>query len=78
MTYEEMIAKIGNGVRPISVARSLFGKAKPSWAIDLRDYCWNKLTAERYHDEMYQVIAERIYIGMPLEVKAIADTLTYS
>ena len=46
MTYEEMIAKIGNGVRPISVARSLFGKAKPSWAVDLRNYCWNKLTAE--------------------------------
>lgn len=78
MTYAQMIERIGTGVRPITAARTIFGKPKPSWACDLRNYCWNRLTACNYPDATeYNLISERIYSRMPQEVRAIADTLTY-
>jgi hypothetical protein len=87
MNLEQMIDQIGTGTRPISAARKIFGQAKPSWAVMLRNYCWNKLTFVRHPNAIvptqdgvgtYNDIALHIYNEMPDKVRAVADTLTES
>lgn len=85
MTYENMIDKIGTGSRPIKAAREIFGCAKYSWAVMLRNYCWNKITFARHPDSIvpyhngvgsYDDIARHIYSSMPHEVQIIAESLS--
>jgi len=78
---QELIAKIGNGVRPIAAARQLFADAPSATGIvhaciGYRNYAWNKLTATQLRLDgkvnsalSYEAICDRIYAELPAWAK---------
>jgi len=71
----ELVAEIGQGVRPIRAARKVFGTSgdgRTQAIKNYRAYAWNKITAIVCRSEgkidaalMYESICERIYKELP-------------